>query len=80
MEEDQWLQDRYSQLSLIEEKRVAAIFYGQLYQQRIARSYNKKVRLPQFKKNELVLKRVISNQDAAKGKLVPNWEGPFIVK
>lgn len=38
IDEDEWLQNQYEQLSLIEEKRTTAIFYGQLYQQRIARS------------------------------------------
>ena len=72
VDEDQWLQDRYHQLSLIDEKRATTIFHGQLYQQRIARSYNKKVRIWQFKENDLVLKKVLTNQDEAKGKFAPN--------
>lgn len=80
MEEDQWLQKWYSQLSLINKKRVAAIFHGQLYQQRMTQSYNKKVQSWQFKENDLVLKKVISNQDATKEKFAPKWEGLFIVK
>ena len=73
MDEDQWLQDQYHQLSLIDEKRATAIFHGQLYQQRIARSYNNKVRIRQFRENDLVLKKVLVNQDEAKGKFAANW-------
>lgn len=80
LDEDQWVQDRYHQLSLIDERRTAAIFHGQLYQQRIARSYNRKVRLRQFKQHDLVLKKIIDNQDQFKEKFAPNWEGPFVVK
>ena len=56
LEEDEWVQTRYEQLNLIEERRMKAIFHGQLYQKRMMRAYNKKIRPKQFKEWELVLK------------------------
>ncbi|OMO50172.1 reverse transcriptase [Corchorus capsularis] len=42
LEEDEWVQERIDQLNLIDEKRVATICHGQLYQKRMERAYNKK--------------------------------------
>ncbi|XP_070017737.1 uncharacterized protein [Nicotiana sylvestris] len=44
----EWVKTRLEQLSLIYEKRLAAVCHGQLYQQRIAREYNKKVHPRKF--------------------------------
>ncbi|XP_070029941.1 uncharacterized protein [Nicotiana sylvestris] len=44
IDDDEWVKTRLEQLSLIDEKRLAAVCQGQLYQQRMARPYNKKVR------------------------------------
>ena len=43
-------------------------------------AYNKKVRPKQFKKGDLVLKRIMSNQQDPKGKWALNWQGPYMVK
>uniref|UniRef100_A0A2N9ETJ5 Uncharacterized protein n=1 Tax=Fagus sylvatica TaxID=28930 RepID=A0A2N9ETJ5_FAGSY len=43
-EEAEWAQARYEQLNFIDEKRLAALCHGQLYQRRIERAYNKKAR------------------------------------
>ncbi|XP_016747180.1 uncharacterized protein [Gossypium hirsutum] len=44
LDEAKWIQSRYDQLNLIEEKRLKAIRYGQMYQKRMTRAYKKKVR------------------------------------
>ena len=44
LEELEWEKVRYEQLNLISEKRIAAICHHQLYQRRMAKSYDKKVR------------------------------------
>ncbi|XP_070026592.1 uncharacterized protein [Nicotiana sylvestris] len=44
IEDDEWVKTRLKQLSLIDEKRLAAVCHGQLYQKRMARAYNKNVR------------------------------------
>ena len=42
--EAEWCQNRYDQLNLIEEKRMAALCHGQLYQSRMKQTFDKKVR------------------------------------
>ncbi|XP_070026299.1 uncharacterized protein [Nicotiana sylvestris] len=43
IDDDEWVKTRLEQLSLIDEKRLAVVCHGQLYQKRMARAYNKKV-------------------------------------
>lgn len=80
MEEAEWVNARYEQLNLIEEKRLTALCHGQLYQKRMMRAYDKKAHSRQFREGELVLKRILPNQHDPRGKWTPNWEGPFVVK
>ncbi|XP_073225670.1 uncharacterized protein [Cicer arietinum] len=42
LEESQWVQTHFDQLNLIEEKRLAALYHGQLYHKRLKRAYKKK--------------------------------------
>ena len=42
----------HDQLNLIEEKRVEALCHGQLYQQRMKKAYDKKVRPRQFQEGD----------------------------
>ena len=42
LEEAEWVQARYEQLNLIEEKRMKAICHGQLYEKRMMRAHDKK--------------------------------------
>ena len=44
LEEAEWVQGRYEQLNLIEKKRMKAICHGQLYQKRMIRAHDKKIR------------------------------------
>jgi len=44
LEEAEWVQARYDQLNLIDEKRLTAICHGQLYQSRMKKAFDKKVR------------------------------------
>ena len=39
-----WVSRRIDQLTLIDEKRMVAIFHGQLYRQRMIRDFHKRVR------------------------------------
>ncbi|XP_070010544.1 uncharacterized protein [Nicotiana sylvestris] len=79
IDDDEWVKTRLEQLSLIDEKRLAVVCHGQLYQKRMARAYNKKVHPRKFEVGQQVLKRIIPHQVEAKGKFVPNLQGPFIV-
>ena len=59
---------------------MKAICHGQLYQKRMMRAHDKKVRPRQFQEGELVLKRIPQNRQDPRGKWSPNWEGPYVVK
>ncbi|KAA3485073.1 RNA-directed DNA polymerase (Reverse transcriptase), Ribonuclease H [Gossypium australe] len=74
------IQSRYDQLNLIEENRLKAIRHGQMYQKRMMRAYDKKVLPREFHKGDLVLKKIISIQKDFRGKWMPNWKGPYVVK
>ncbi|XP_070022394.1 uncharacterized protein [Nicotiana sylvestris] len=50
-----------------------------LYQNRMSRAFNKRVKPTQFAPGHLVLKKIFLHQDEAKGKFSPNWKGPFMV-
>ena len=43
LREAAWIKAQYDQLNLIDEKRLAALAHGQLYQRRMMKAYNKKV-------------------------------------
>ena len=43
LEKAEWVQSRYDQLNLIEEKRLKALCHGQLYQKWMIRAHDKKV-------------------------------------
>ncbi|XP_069144502.1 uncharacterized protein [Solanum lycopersicum] len=70
---------RMDQLDLIDEKRMVAVFHGQLYRQKITRAFHKRVRARNFEVGQLVLKRIFPHQDEHKGKFVPNWKGSYMV-
>ncbi|KAA3464782.1 RNA-directed DNA polymerase [Gossypium australe] len=80
LDEAEWVQSRYDQLNLIEEKRLRAICHGQMYQKRMMRAYNKKVHPRVFHEGDLVLKKILPMQKDFRGKWMPNWEGHYIVK
>jgi len=79
IDDDEWVKSLLKQLSLIDKKRLASVCHGQLYQRRMARAYNKKVRPRKFEVGQLVLRRILPHWAKAKGKFAPNWQGPFVV-
>ncbi|XP_059281367.1 uncharacterized protein LOC132035067 [Lycium ferocissimum] len=76
----EWVQAQYEQLALINEKRMVFVCHGQLYHQRMARAFNKRVRARLFQIGKMVLKRIFPHQDEYKGKFAPNWKGPYVVR
>ena len=54
----------------------------ELYQARITRAFNKKVKEQTLKKGDLVLavRRSMVMTHKTKGKFQPKWEGPFVVE
>ena len=67
-------------LDLLEEAREMAQVRMAMYQRRVARYYNSKVRPKLFRIGDLVLRRAKASQPAEGGKLAPNWEGPYRVR
>ena len=58
---------------------MAAICHGQLYQSRMKRAFDQKVRPRCFQVGDLVLKRILPPQTDHRGKWTPNYDGPYIV-
>jgi len=79
LDDAEWIQSRHEQLMLIDEKRMDAVCHGQLYQNRMTKAFNKKVRPRQFTPGQLVLKKIFPHQGEAKGKFASNWQGPYMI-
>ncbi|GAV88991.1 hypothetical protein CFOL_v3_32412 [Cephalotus follicularis] len=68
-------------LDLVEELRDKAAIKVAAYQHRVSRYYNKKVNPRPLKEGDLVLRNAaITDLTCTRGKLAPNWEGPYKVK
>jgi len=80
LDESEWVQARFDQLNLIDEKHLAAICHGQLYQKRIKRAHDKKVFPRSLKVGDLVLKKILPIHTDPRGKWTPNYEGLYIVR
>ncbi|XP_027773723.1 uncharacterized protein LOC114077616 [Solanum pennellii] len=80
IDDDEWIKTRLEKLSLIDKKRLTSVCHGQLYQKRMARAYNKKVRPRHFEEGHLVLRRILPHHAETKGEFSQNWRGPFVVK
>ncbi|KAK8928408.1 hypothetical protein KSP39_PZI017378 [Platanthera zijinensis] len=83
--DEEWLVDNGEEqrlsLDLVEELRELTSIRQEEVKRRMSRYFDKHVRVKQFEKGDLVLKKVdAAGRGASVGKLNPNWEGPFIVK
>ena len=67
-------------LDVVEEKRLAAICHGQLYQRQMKRAFDQKVHPREYRVGELVHKRILPPNTNHRGKWTPNNEGPYVVK
>lgn len=61
-------------------KRPTMMCHNQLYQKRVKREFDKKVRPQEFRLGDLVLKKIISLQKYSCKKWIPNYEGLYMVK
>ena len=69
--EEDWAKARYEQLALIDEKRARAQYNAQGYQKRIARAFNRKVKLRNLKEEDLVLMVLKDETFDPRGKIKP---------
>ncbi|GAV56556.1 hypothetical protein CFOL_v3_00098 [Cephalotus follicularis] len=68
-------------LDLVEELRDKAAIKVTAYQQRVCRYYNRRVHPRPLREGDLVLRNsAIADPTDTRGKLAPNWEGPYKVK
>ena len=70
--ESEWARKRYDHLVSLDEKRMDALFYTQIYQRRIARAFNKRVKLGKIKAGDMVLKQSRAIVFDLRGKFRPN--------
>ena len=56
------------------------MYHSQLYQKRINRTYNKKIKPDKIKEGDLVLKLTRPIMKDLKEKFKSNWEGPYLAK
>ena len=51
-----------------------------MYQKRMIKAFNKKLRLQEYQVGDLVIKRIILPQGDPRGKWTPTYEVPFVIK
>ena len=76
----EWLQSRYDQLCMLDEKKLKALYHIQGYQKRLRKAFDKKVRTRDLKLGDLVLKEIQSPVQDANGKFKQNLVGLYIIK
>lgn len=59
---------------------MAVVCHRQLYQWRLKKEFDKKVRPRQFEEGDLVLRKILPNHKDPHGKLTLNYEGPYAMK
>ncbi|XP_015160076.1 uncharacterized protein [Solanum tuberosum] len=79
LDDAEWIRSRHEQLKLINEKMMDAVGHDQLYQNRMTKAFNKKVKPRRFTPGQLVLKKIFPHQGEAKGKFAPNCQGPYMI-
>ena len=78
--ETDWLQNRYDQLCMLDEKRLKALHQIQGYQKRLRKGFDKNVRTRDLELVDLVLKEIRALVQDANGKFKQNWASPYIIK
>lgn len=66
-------------MDLLEEVREKSLIRLAAYQRKVAKHYNKGVKLRRFEVRDYVLREVEASTPQNLGKLLPNWEGPYEV-
>ncbi|XP_070005105.1 uncharacterized protein [Nicotiana sylvestris] len=71
----EWVKSRYEQLALIDGKRMNVVSHGKLYQNRMSRAFNKRVKPRQFTLGQLVLKKIFPHQDKSQREVLSQLAG-----
>lgn len=59
---------------------MAALCYGQLYQKRLNKTFDKKVCPREFKEGDPGAEKIFPIHKDSRGKWTPNYESPYVVK
>ncbi|RVW86544.1 Pro-Pol polyprotein [Vitis vinifera] len=78
--EVEWVQSRYDQLSLLDEKRLRVVDHAQAYQRKMTCAFRKRVRPRKFQRGDLVLKVLRGLISDPRGKFRPSWSGPYVIR
>ena len=70
---------RKADLDLLPETRSTAEVRMAAYRQKVARYYDRRVKMKVFRPGDLVLRKAEVSKPTEQGKLSPNWEGPYKV-
>ena len=67
-------------LDLVEERREAVMVQLAYYQQKLKQGHDTSVRARPLAPDDLVLRKVVgTTKNPSRGKLGPNWEGPYYI-
>ena len=78
--ETEWVQSRFDQLSLLDERRLRAADHVQAYQRKMARAFKKRVKPRPLQREDLVLRVLRGLAGDPRGKFRPTWSGPYIIR
>ena len=78
--EAEWTQSHNDQLSLLNESILRAADHVQAYQRKMTRAFRKRVKPKKFQKGDLVLKVLRGLIGDPRGKVRPNWSGPYVIQ
>ena len=69
------------ELESTDDRRIQALNYMLIQKNKVAQTYNKRIKRKSFKVGEFVWKIIlpIGSKDKELGKCSPNWKGPFKV-
>ena len=78
--ETDWLQAKYDQLSLLDERRLRATDQMQAYQRKMVRAFRKRFKPRKFHKGDLVLRALRGLIGDTRGKFRPSWSEPYVIR
>ena len=78
---EEYSQIMFQELESADDDRIMALENIKMNKEKVAKSYNKKVKRKQFAEGNIIWKAIlpIGTQDPRIGKCSPSWEGPCVV-
>ena len=78
--EAEWVQSRFDQLSLLDERKLRVADHIQAYQRKMVRALKKRVKPRPLQQGDLVLRVLRGLVTDPRGNFRPNWSGPYIIR